>query len=700
MASVIVSSPATYVPDPDVGRPLFNGRIFIGEPNLDPAVEANRKNVTVRQQDGTEVVILPNQQPLATGPGGTFIYNGSSVDIITDGNYSIKALNSQGVQKYFVPNTFGFTPVAAEDVVLKEDTTLTAIDNDSLSLGNYVITMGHTTVGDYGANTYLVVAGGTGTPDNGRYINLTNGLQLQGLFPGGFIVAEQWGANSTTESSARLLAMMNAFNVLNCVGDILTDPFVFNDSSADLSINTGNGGLILQNYNLSNVTYGNYFSQADIKITANSVNCKRLKMRYDTNPATVGGVAMAVTADLINIDDIDFHILKLALMGDEGIRITKLAMINDTNGSSKVSNAQLFTDLTQSNAEHLLSGMHFESWPTDGNNQDIVKVGSIDNNLVTKMHAIFSNNTIVNRNINAAAQVDIYIGGAMANFDTNLFINTQIHRKNDQVAGQELDVIGTTVSDCIFWYQTGFYTATSTPSAAIYMSGGNATIDNVTFKIETFLTQAVIFLEAGVQDTANQTTRMINIKGCQCYADNASEGGNDTEFFIKLGQPQQFYTGTVNVATCQVSGLERFANLFNNNNSVISDCRWINPSPVGTAVSCGSLINFVSTASFIYEARNGINVVNGQRQEIFEEATATVDALFRRSILFNVNTAIVTDITNYHHNEPIIMGSVGPAIEINLPGAASIILLQYESAIFYPYRVNNNTPVRWLALKQ
>lgn len=62
-----------------------------------------------------------------------------------------------------------------------------------LTIGNVVQTIGYTTPGDGGGNTYLIVAGGTGTDDAGAYIDLDSGLQAKGLFPDGYR-PEHWGA--------------------------------------------------------------------------------------------------------------------------------------------------------------------------------------------------------------------------------------------------------------------------------------------------------------------------------------------------------------------------------------------------------------------------------------------------------------------------------------------------------------------------
>ena len=108
MALNIVNSPASYYPDFNTGRPVFNGDIFVGEPDTDPEILGNQKQITLRQEDGTEV---PVSQPVKTSSGGVPTFNGGRVDILVDGNYSIKVLNKQGSQVYFVENAFNGEPL-------------------------------------------------------------------------------------------------------------------------------------------------------------------------------------------------------------------------------------------------------------------------------------------------------------------------------------------------------------------------------------------------------------------------------------------------------------------------------------------------------------------------------------------------------------------------------------------------------------
>ena len=108
----IINFPVLYIPDPNKGKPLFYGQIYVGEPDLDPEVEANQKQLNVVQEDGTVVPVL---QPFLLSTGGVPVYNGDTVRLDVDGNYSIKILNKLGAQTYYIENVFEGQPITAED---------------------------------------------------------------------------------------------------------------------------------------------------------------------------------------------------------------------------------------------------------------------------------------------------------------------------------------------------------------------------------------------------------------------------------------------------------------------------------------------------------------------------------------------------------------------------------------------------------
>jgi hypothetical protein len=66
-----------------------------------------------------------------------------------------------------------------------------------LAIGMFCTTLGYSSAGDGGDNTYQIVAAGTGTPDGGEYIDLTgSSLQARGLFTKGHRTPKQYGTSS------------------------------------------------------------------------------------------------------------------------------------------------------------------------------------------------------------------------------------------------------------------------------------------------------------------------------------------------------------------------------------------------------------------------------------------------------------------------------------------------------------------------
>ena len=131
MARARVILAAEYFPLPTEGRPVAQGEVFVGIPDTDPEIEANRKEVTLIQEDGTEVPILPAGQPLMTGAGGVILYNGSPVQVFTEDAYSIKVLDDLGQQVYYFNEVENFIDISVPDLVSENFYT-----NDASSTSN------------------------------------------------------------------------------------------------------------------------------------------------------------------------------------------------------------------------------------------------------------------------------------------------------------------------------------------------------------------------------------------------------------------------------------------------------------------------------------------------------------------------------------------------------------------------------------
>jgi hypothetical protein len=116
----IVTPSLTYFPDKDRGRPLWNASIYIGEPDTDPEIPANQKQVSLRLEDGSLVQV---SQPITTGFGGVVTYNGDYAVITVDGDYSVKILDRRGNQVYYIPNNQGIFDASQITITVNGSTT-------------------------------------------------------------------------------------------------------------------------------------------------------------------------------------------------------------------------------------------------------------------------------------------------------------------------------------------------------------------------------------------------------------------------------------------------------------------------------------------------------------------------------------------------------------------------------------------------
>lgn len=126
MAFQNVPSPAEYYPDPDRSRAVFNGNIYIGEPDLDPEIPANQIQVSALQEDGTSINI---SQPIKTNSGGIPVdVSGNVITLQIDSGqaaYSIKVLDKSndsgsGGQEYYFSKASGNATVEYVSGVISE----------------------------------------------------------------------------------------------------------------------------------------------------------------------------------------------------------------------------------------------------------------------------------------------------------------------------------------------------------------------------------------------------------------------------------------------------------------------------------------------------------------------------------------------------------------------------------------------------
>lgn len=222
MANSVVRLPVGYFPDPKVGRPLFNAKIYVGIIDLNPRIVANQKDVTGRQEDGTEVSIA---QPVRTSAGGVPIDdNGNIVTLLVDGAYAMAVDDRNDNQKYFFDNVLAGEPITFDNLgtyasltfnTIADLKTGTLADGSTVvrSVGDTGDTLGYTTVNDRGDGKYFI-SESTGVDDGGLRIDLTDGSGLQAqLIKGDELNLRQFGGfgTYTDDDSISFINMLLAY---------------------------------------------------------------------------------------------------------------------------------------------------------------------------------------------------------------------------------------------------------------------------------------------------------------------------------------------------------------------------------------------------------------------------------------------------------------------------------------------------------
>ena len=126
--STLVTLGPQYFPLASVGTPAGAGTLYLGDVDTDPEIVDNQKTVEALTEGGDLIEI---SQPIGLSAGGIPLYLGSPVSLYVTGDYSLKVLDINGAQVYYVPNTPGV--ILAEDVEIGGD-----LDVDGgLTVGNW-----------------------------------------------------------------------------------------------------------------------------------------------------------------------------------------------------------------------------------------------------------------------------------------------------------------------------------------------------------------------------------------------------------------------------------------------------------------------------------------------------------------------------------------------------------------------------------
>ncbi|MBL4574447.1 MAG: hypothetical protein JKY86_15440 [Gammaproteobacteria bacterium] len=171
---------------------------------------------TLKDTFSDEALTTPNANPVVADGNGVF------ADIwMPDGaRYKVTLDDKNAVQKFEADPIISPDEIAPASLTSKTfDTVALMVASSELNIGDIVETSGYTTKGDRGDGRYEVVAAGTGTPDQGSFINLLT-HQAKALFYKGRINCIQFGAivsSSTSVASINSTALQN--HITYCVNN-------------------------------------------------------------------------------------------------------------------------------------------------------------------------------------------------------------------------------------------------------------------------------------------------------------------------------------------------------------------------------------------------------------------------------------------------------------------------------------------------
>ena len=203
-----VANPYSYYNNRNKTGPLYNGKIYVGNPDTDPTIPANQKQVTAKQEDGTQV---PIAQPISTNSGGYAVDSaGNPVFLFVYGDYSIRVNDKNGQLALEQSNVESGIPITIEDKpVLSVDSIADLREFEPEFDGQKISLLGHTNPGIGGDPFYFDESDTTSADNNGTII-VTAGVKRWKRSITDFISAEMFGAIPATAFGDEAAAAINS----------------------------------------------------------------------------------------------------------------------------------------------------------------------------------------------------------------------------------------------------------------------------------------------------------------------------------------------------------------------------------------------------------------------------------------------------------------------------------------------------------
>lgn len=392
-ANVIVSMPSQLFTMARSFKAVANGKIYIGKIDTDPVNPENQIQVYVENEDGSHV---PVAQPIIINSGGYPVYNGQIAKFVTVQGHSMSVYDAYGSQQFYFPNVLKYDPDQFEIRLSNQD----------------------------GAGLVGIMPYGT-VQDAIKWV-------VPEVFPGSNASEKlQAAVNYAVANKTRVVAsgVYDVTAPVTIPGDIIIDAstgeftfngidYIFHPLGAK-SVEIIGGKFTANAYHTQRpqVIFNDYpdgLANLPTRVVIKDMQCFNCGVGYImVNCQDPTSVHVSVDNNYCKTDDnTDQYISDAGMSGEQGEVYPYLMILGNTTASVDIG--------TPRKSMFHVTNNTFDVFMQSGGNSDIYKIGGATTG------GISTSNRFINRNTEAACEVDTFTGGLESVFDNNTLWNVSI----------------------------------------------------------------------------------------------------------------------------------------------------------------------------------------------------------------------------------------------------------------------------------
>ncbi len=392
-ANVVVSMPSQLFTMARSFKAVANGKIYIGKIDTDPVNPENQIQVYVENEDGSHV---PVSQPIIINAAGYPVYNGQIAKFVTEQGHSMAVYDAYGTQQFYFPNVLKYDPDQFEIRLSNQD----------------------------GAGLVGIMPYGT-VQDAIKWV-------VPEVFPGSNASEKlQAAVNYAVANKTRVVAsgVYDVTAPVTIPGDIIIDAstgeftfngidYIFHPLGAK-SVEIIGGKFTANAYHTQRpqVIFNDYpdgLANLPTRVVIKDMQCFNCGVGYImVNCQDPTSVHVSVDNNYCKTDDnTDQYISDAGMSGEQGEVYPYLMILGNTTASVDIG--------TPRKSMFHVTNNTFDVFMQSGGNSDIYKIGGATTG------GISTSNRFINRNTEAACEVDTFTGGLESVFDNNTLWNVSI----------------------------------------------------------------------------------------------------------------------------------------------------------------------------------------------------------------------------------------------------------------------------------